>query len=350
MSFDPNAAAAVDSGVFGLLCSEKESTLVYIPVPWEATTSYGGGTANGPRAILEASHQVDLFDYEVFRPYEPGLYMLEESSEIRQWNEEAKAHARLVIEAAGNIDDNPELRAALHRVNALGERLNDSVRETTQGLLAQGKIAAVVGGDHSTPFGALQAVAERYPSFGVLHFDAHSDTRQAFEGFVWSHASIFHNVLERIPQVTQLVQVGIRDFCEEEWEYCRSQGKRVKVFFDADLSQSGFDGTPWTKSVDYMISSLPKDVWVSFDIDGLDPRFCPHTGTPVPGGLDFNQAIFVISSLVRSGRRIIGFDLNEVAPDPRGESEWDANVGARLLYKLSAWTLVSQGKVKLHKR
>src|SRR6185437_1373919 len=93
-----------------------------------------------------------------------------------------------------------------------------------------------------------------------------------------------------------------------------------------------------------IISELPQDVWISFDIDGLDPKLCPHTGTPVPGGLDFHEALYLIRELAESGRRIIGFDLNEVAPDPTGANEWDANVAARLLYKLSAWTLVSQGK------
>ena len=97
-----------------------------------------------------------------------------------------------------------------------------------------------------------------------------------------------------------------------------------------------------------MVSSLPKKVWVSFDIDGLDPKFCPNTGTPVPGGLDFYEANYVLRRLVEAGKKIIGFDLNEVAPDPQGRSDWDANVGARLLYKLTAWMLVSQGKAKLN--
>ena len=97
--------------------------------------------------------------------------------------------------------------------------MNQFVYRKTQAVLNAGKIAAIVGGDHSVPFGALEAVAEKYPSFGVLHFDAHSDTRDAYEGFQWSHASIMRNVLDRIPAVTKLVQVGIRDVCEQEIEY-----------------------------------------------------------------------------------------------------------------------------------
>ncbi|MGK5084918.1 agmatinase family protein [Bdellovibrionota bacterium FG-1] len=339
MTFDPNAAADADSGVFGLPQiaphTENEASLVFIPVPWEATTSYGGGTSEGPSAILKASKQVDLFDLDVTKPYEPGLFMLKESAEIRVLSEEAKAKA--------------QARKMIEVVNSMGEKLNVFVFEETRKILKKGKIAAIVGGDHSVPFGAFQAVAEKYPSFGILHFDAHSDTRIAYEGFQWSHASIMHNALSRIPQITKLVQVGIRDVCEQEIEYCASQGRRVEIFFDRDLQHHKFEGQNWGKTAEEIISYLPQDVWISFDIDGLDPRFCPHTGTPVPGGLDFAEAVYLIRTLAKSGRNIIGFDLNEVAPASSGENEWDANVGARLLYKLTDFTLASQGKVELRR-
>ncbi len=329
--FDPNSAASADSGVFGLPYGENESTLVFLPVPWEATTSYGGGTSQGPQAILAASRQVDLFDLDVLKPYEAGMFFLPESDKILKLNEKAKL-----------------LKSDPRAMNEAGAELNRFVHEETRRLLANGKIVGLVGGDHSTPFGALQAIAEKNQSFGILHFDAHSDTREAFEDFTWSHASILFNVLENIPQVKKLVQVGIRDVCEQEVEYIHGQGERVKTYFDLDLAKWKFSGASWAKICEEIVSQLPNDVWVSFDIDGLDPRFCPHTGTPVPGGLDFNEANFLLATVVRSGRRIIGFDLNEVAPDPTGQSEWDANVGARLLYKLSAWTLASQGKAKLN--
>lgn len=345
--FDPNAAATADSQVFGLPFSEKEAALVFVPVPWEATTSYGGGTSDGPQAIFEASKQVDLFDIDVIKPYEPGLYMRTPDREVRAWNDEAKAEAQKIIEASGIIDGNRALQTALTRVNEFGVKLNNWVRTQTESVLASGKIAAIVGGDHSVPFGALQAVAKHHDSFGVLHFDAHSDTRNAYEGFTWSHASIMHNVLEHIPQVKKLVQVGIRDFCEEEWEYCQAQKNRVAIFFDRMLHEEKFKGVAWNTLANQIVEKLPQDVWVSFDIDGLDPVLCPHTGTPVPGGLSFQEANAVLAALVKSGRRIIGFDLNEVAPHPERLDEWDANVGARLLYKLTAWTLASQGKAKV---
>ncbi|MEK6577760.1 MAG: agmatinase family protein [Bdellovibrionota bacterium] len=347
--FDPNATASENSGVFGLPYTEAEAELVLIPVPWEATTSYGGGTSDGPRAIFEASKQVDLFDLEILKPYEAGIYMCDELNEIRDWNARAKTEAQKIIAAAGVTDDKPALIAALKTVNEYGEKLNHSVYVQTKKLLSAGKLVGVIGGDHSTPFGALQAISEKYKSFGILHFDAHSDTRQAYQGFTWSHASIMYNVLEKLNGVIKLVQVGIRDICEQEVEYTATLKNRVKVFYDQDLALRKLEGAHWDKITKDIISTLPHEVWVSFDIDGLDPRFCPHTGTPVPGGLDYHEALYLISAVVKSGRKIIGFDINEVAPNPRSSEtgdEWDANVGARLLYKLCAWTLASQSKAK----
>lgn len=345
--FDPNAAARPDSGIFGLPHTETEAALVYLPVPWEATTSYGGGTANGPRAIFAASRQVDLFDLEIAKPYETGLFMREPSPLVKVWNDEARPLARAILDTAGGVAGNPELEAALQRVNQLGATLNDWVFAQTADLLNGGKIVAVIGGDHSVPLGAFAAVARHNPHFGILHFDAHSDTRNAYEGFVWSHASIMRNALARIPEITRLVQVGIRDLCEEELNFCAAEGPRVRTFYDRDLTDRKFSGAPFQRIAEEIIDALPESVWISFDIDGLDPALCPHTGTPVPGGLSYHEALAILSRLARSGRRIIGFDLNEVAPNPSGEDEWDANVAARLLYKMSALTLYSQGKATL---
>lgn len=336
---DPNAAAKSDSGIFGLPFSYEESKLVYIPVPWEVTTSYGGGTSNGPQAIFEASKQVDLFDIDLGRPYESGLFMLEESEDVRSWNKKGRALAEKIIEVGGDIAGDSSLEDALREVNVLGEKLNQWVYAETKRHLENGKMVALIGGDHSTPFGALKAICEKVGPIGVLHFDAHSDTRIAYEGFTWSHASIMYNALEKIPQIETLVQVGIRDFCEQEYEYAKSQGDRVAVYYDETLKQRRFKGETWDKIAQEIIEKLPPKVWISFDIDGLDPRFCPHTGTPVPGGLEFSEATYLIKLLARSGRQIVGFDLNEVAPSHDSSDEWDANVGARLLYKMSGWAL-----------
>jgi agmatinase len=343
MTFDPNAAAQAESGIFGLPYGPDQARVVYLPVPWEATTSYGGGTAAGPAAILAASRQVDLFDLEVERPYEAGLHLLEADPRFAEWNLEARPLAERIIAVGGAIGDDAGLMAARERVNHLGAAVNGLVHRQISAVLDAGKIPGLVGGDHSTPFGAIRAAAERHPGLAVLQIDAHMDLRAAYEGFTWSHASIMQNILTHLPGVGRLVQVGIRDFCEEELEFARAQGDRVRVWFDAELASRRFEGRTWAQTVGDIVVGMPADVWISFDIDGLDPRFCPHTGTPVPGGLDFNEAVYLIASVARSGRRIVGFDLNEVAPAPGGADEWDANVGARLLYRLSAWALVSQG-------
>ena len=141
--------------------------------------------------------------------------------------------------------------------------------------------------------------------------------------------------------------MGIRDFCEEEVEFSKSHSNRVKTFYDQDLQRNKFEGASWKTLCEEIVKELPSQVWISFDIDGLDPQLCPHTGTPVPGGLQFAEACYLIRSVALSGRKLIGFDLNEVAPGPDKNNEWDSNVGARLLYKLTAWTLMSQGKAKL---
>lgn len=347
MSFDPNAPAQPGSGIFGLPHAESEALVVLVPVPWEATTSYGGGASDGPKAILEASAQIDLFDLDVDRPYLAGIHMLPEAEEILAANGKGKALAEKIVEAGGAGTDR-ELQEALVRVNALSEHVNVWVEKEAARLLDAGKIVGIVGGDHSVPYGALKALAARRPSFGILHFDAHSDTRRAYEGFVHSHASIMFNVLEDIPQVKKVVQVGIRDLCEEEIAYCKSQGHRVRMFSDREIVNRRHAGEPFARTVEAIVKELPDEVWVSFDIDGLDPRFCPHTGTPVPGGLDTSEVVAILREVARAGRRIVGFDLNEVAPNAHDEhDQWDGNVGARMLYKLIAFTLASQGKAKL---
>jgi agmatinase len=138
-----------------------------------------------------------------------------------------------------------------------------------------------------------------------------------------------YNALQ-LKGVKALVQVGIRDYCEEEMNLINSD-KRVSTFFDRDLKRAQIEGKNWKTLVDAIIKKLPAKVFISFDIDGLDPKMCPNTGTPVPGGLEYEQAIYLMEALIKAKKKIIGFDLNEVAP---GKDEWDANVGARLLFKM----------------
>lgn len=338
-AFDPSSAALHD-GIYGLPFTPEQSRVVLVPVPWEATVSYGAGTADGPRAILEASRQVDLLDRETGRPYEFGIALLPMPAEVRAWSDEARGHALPVIERGGPGED-PALRGAVAAVDALGERMNAWVHAQASLWLAQDRIVGVVGGDHSVPFGAIRAAAEQHPGLGILHLDAHADLRQAYEGFRWSHASIMNNVLRELPGVARIVQVGIRDYCDEEDALIRALPERLRTYFDPDLRRLLFAGEPWGRLAGRIVAELPRLVYVSFDIDALDPGLCPHTGTPVVGGLSFAEAVALLRTVVESGRRIVGFDLNEVAPDPEGRSEWDGNVGARLLYKMIGFALLS---------
>lgn len=355
LTYNPNAAADPNAGIFGLPYSFEDAKVVYLPVPWEATTSYGAGTSHGPEAILNASVQIDVFDLDVKDPYIAGLHALPISKEILEMNEKSKALAQTVIDAYGEISGSPELKKNLAQVNADSKKLNDYVQQEIANILKHGKIPALIGGDHSTPFGAFKAAADVYPEFGILHFDAHSDTRKAYLGFEHSHASIMYNASTQIPQIKKIIQVGIRDFCEEEFEFTSIEKKDLfNVFYDQSISQKKMNNEPFNSIASEIISKLPENVWVSFDIDGLDPRFCPHTGTPVPGGLDYPEAIQILRALAKSGRKIIGFDVVEVAPilNNKGmpaeinqaSDEWDSNVGMRLIYKLSALALASQKK------
>jgi agmatinase len=338
MAFDPDAAAAEGSGIYGLPHTPAEARVVILPVPFEATTSYGGGTSAGPRAIFEASRQVDLFDRETGHPYEAGIAMLDEAPQVAEWNAEAKRIAQSVIARGGVVDE--ETRRAAAIVNDYGERLNEWVYAQTSALLGKEKIAVTLGGDHSVPFGAIRAHAERFPGLGILHLDAHADLRDAYEGFTWSHASIFHCVMTRIAGVARLVQVGVRDLGRAESAMIEASSGRIVTFFDADVAARKEEGTPFAAIADEIVSYLPDDVYLSWDIDGLDPTLCPGTGTPVPGGLSWNEAIGLLRAVVRAKKRIVGLDLCEVSP---GATEWDANVGARLLYKMIGFALLSGG-------
>lgn len=346
MAFDPNAAAALDSGIFGLPHTRDNARIVLLPVAFDATTSYGGGASAGPEAILAASAQVDLFDHQFGRIYEAGIFMMEPDSQIAESSLIARRLAEPII-TKGHAEPNDA--DAVKRIDAACETVNEHTHAVFAHLLREGRIPGLVGGDHSTPFGAIRACAEHVAGLsdgsaglGVLQIDAHMDLREAFEGFAWSHASIMWNVLERIKGVSRLAQVGIRDYCEAEVEYARAQGGRVVTSFDFDWFSRMARGEFLLDLCREALDSLPRHVYVSFDIDGLDPALCPHTGTPVPGGFSFNGVSVLLQALAESGRVIVGFDLNEVSPGPDGADEWDANVGARALYKLCGAALRSQ--------
>ncbi|MBT9395472.1 agmatinase family protein [Hymenobacter sp. NST-14] len=340
--FDPNALGDTSGGIFGLPFTPEEAQVVVVPVPWEVTVSYRAGTAEGPEAMRAASLQVDLYDPDLPNAWRMGLAMEEADETIAAESQELRPRAEGYI---GWLEEGePESGHAEHaavptHINARGQALLEWLKQKTGALLDAGKGVMVLGGDHSTPLGYLHALAERHQEFGILQIDAHCDLRPAYEGFEFSHASIMYNAL-KLPQVKKLVQVGIRDYCQQEADYIDQSNGRVALFADRFLQAEMLGGKSWKKECKKIIAQLPPKVYVSFDIDGLDPKLCPGTGTPVPGGLEFEQALYLLRMVVRSGRTIIGCDLNEVAP---GDTEWNAIVGARLLYHMANWMGVSQG-------
>ena len=331
MSFNPNTRATTDDGIFGLPFNESNSNLVLVGVPFEATTSYLGGTSKAPEKILECSKQVDLYHPYYKDAWNRGIFLrpLSKSKSVLIDNRKAKALATRSRKVS-------EKTAAplIKQVNALSQKTNAWLEKQVRDLHAKNKLVGVVGGDHSVPFASIQEHLKTYPDMGILHFDAHFDLRNAYEGFEYSHASVMRNVIDKL-SASSLVQVGLRDFCEEELSYAKSK-KEITYFLDRDLFQMKATGESWSSITEKILKPLPEKVYVSFDIDGLEPNLCPGTGTPVPGGLTFNEATFVLQQLHASGRKLVGFDLVEVGP-----TEWDGNVGARLLFELSLATLAS---------
>ncbi|HEU5289721.1 MAG TPA: agmatinase family protein [Cyclobacteriaceae bacterium] len=339
-SFDPNAPGG-SNGLFGLPFSIEHAEVVVVPVPWEVTVSYHTGTAQGPQAVLEASSQVDLFVKDIQDAWKLGIAMQPIPQNLVDENNKLRALSSQYIKALEEGKPLDPHDPVLSKINEACENLNIYVKSATQRFLREGKLVGLLGGDHSTPLGFLRALSERYERFGVLQIDAHADLRKAYEGFTYSHASIMYNAL-KIPAVNRLVQVGIRDYCEEEMQVISRAMGRVVTFFDKDIKASQYAGKTWDSICDQIIQQLPDLVYISFDIDGMDPKLCPNTGTPVAGGFEFEQIDYLIKKLVKANKKIIGFDLNEVAP---GATDWDANVGARMLYNLCNWMAVSHKKL-----
>ncbi len=301
--------------IFGQAVAPADARILLLPVPFDATCSYGFGAAHGPAGIAAASGQLDLEDPVFGNPAQAGI-------------------------ALCNAPDfpNPEPLAPPKEIRAVGSLRTAAVRSFSQACLDEGRLFGIVGGDHSCPLGAFQALSAR-GRFSILHIDAHLDLRVAYEGYPESHASIMHNALSSCEGLETLCSVAVRDYCREELGRAAEEGERVRLFPMHDWDHGLASGRSFVELANEAIACLGEELWVSFDIDGLDPSNCPHTGTPVPGGLSFAQATILLELLDQSGRRVLGFDLCEVHGNPEADprdpsSEWDANVGARILYKL----------------
>lgn len=325
---------------FGLPFNTDSARLVLISAPWDVTVSYGTGASYAPDAIIEASTQLDFHDELSPDQWRKGIATADVDYSIHELSQRLRVDAKRVIEhleSGGNVDDDYVVRK-IRRVNEGCAEMNRNIREQAAYWLDADKIVGLVGGDHSTPYGFVCALGARHESFGVLHIDAHCDLRDAYEGFEFSHASVMFNILRDVPQVEKIVQVGVRDYCDAEAKLARDS-KRVELFSDFSLAKAEFEGQTWATQCDVIVAALPDKVYVSFDIDGLTIENCPHTGTPVSGGLTVNKTLYLIDKIVDSGRTIIGFDIVEVVPS--ADEMIDAMVGARVLWKLCGLTLRS---------
>jgi len=327
--FDPNEAA-LNNHLFGLPFDEDECDIHVLPAPWEVTVSYGAGTAQGPEEIRSESAQVDLYDEKFPKGWQRGIWMHEIDEGWAAKSDRLREKAEKYLEAyeRGEVDT-AELKL-LDEINDGCGNFHRWVERKSDKMLSQDKRLILLGGDHSTSLGALRASKKKYDNFGVLQIDAHADLRPAYEGFEYSHASIMYNGLKE-ELMESLTIVGLRDFCHQEAEVIRSESN-IHAFTDKAMNQALFAGQTWTQVCRNIVNTLPDQVYLSVDIDGLDPSLCPNTGTPVPGGLSMAQFLFLLDAVVESGRKFIGADLVEVSP---GNDAWDANVGARVLYAIS---------------
>ncbi len=336
---DPNGVGIVGK-LFGLPFDTNTSEIIVIPVPWDVTASFNDGASMGPKAILDVSSQIDLFLKRIPDAWQLGITMLPFDDAWVTKNNQARKFAIEYIkylEGATNELSEKGKGIILHNINLLSEKINKWVFSQSMKVIDSGKIPVVLGGDHSAPFGLMQAISKSNGEFGVLQIDAHADLRPAYGGFKFSHASIMHNLLS-LDNVSKLVQVGIRDYCQQEFDVMESDS-RITTFYDADLAAQQFDGVLWSNQVNQIISSLPDLIYISLDIDGLEQSYCPNTGTPVSGGLTYNQLVYLFEKIMESDKKILAFDICEVSSTSGG---WDAIVGSKLLYNLANITAVTQ--------
>jgi agmatinase len=338
--FNISGVGVKNNNIFGLPSDYVQSKIIINPAPWEVTASYRTGTSNAPQNILDSSVQIDLYHEEFPELWKIGISMLPIQKNILNQNKILCNYSQDIIKTLeqGHSTNTFSLQSKLDKVNSGCQNFIASLKNQTLDYLKQGKIVVTLGGDHSVSEGAISGHSLHFPSFGVLQFDAHMDLRKDYQGFIHSHASVMHNILDH-PQITNLTQVGVRDYSHEE-ESLAKTNKKINIFSNNWIKKQLFNGISWTEICKKIISSLPENIYISFDIDVLIPSLCPSTGTPVPGGLGFDEIFHLISLLVASKKTIIGFDLVEVSGNA---DSIDAIIGTRALYNLCGFTVLSQG-------
>ena len=278
------------------LAELERSEFVILPVPYEQTTTYQVGTKNGPDAIIAASHEVETFDEELkLEACQAGICTLND------------------LETATSDADG----------------MLEKIYQTTRSLIDNGKKVVMIGGEHTISIGAVKAFKEKYPDLCVLQLDAHADLRDTYQENKYSHAC----VMRRIGEICPFVGVGIRNVSREEHEFIRQS--KTDVFFDRDLSD--IDG--WYEAV---LDKLGPNVYLTLDLDFLDPSIMPSVGTPEPGGLLWYETLDFLRELVH-GRNVMGLDVVELCP-VRGLAAPDF-LAARLIYKIISYMAAKKEKL-----
>ncbi len=339
-TFDPNGTIPDNGNYFGIPLSPEDAALVLISAPWDITVSQRAGSSYAPDAIIEASRKVDFFEPMAPYSWRKGIATAPIDYTLQDMSHRLRSDAERVIKLHDDIGsfafDHLVYERRLRRVNDATEQMIDNIYNQSKQWLDKGKIVGLVGGDQSTAYGHIKAVAERYDSIGILHIDSGLDLRDGYRGFALSSDSVMYNVMRDIKGVDRLVGVGVRAFAPAEWEMATSD-PRIKLFTGQQMWSQHFEGVNWSAICDDIIAELPDNVYVSLDIDGLTIECSPHTGTSVAGGLRFPEVVYLLGRIVDSGRRIVGFDLTEVVPDL--EDKTDAAVASRLLYNMCSMAL-----------
>ena len=264
---------------------------VILPAPYDFSTTYQSGTRWGPRAIIDASRNMELWDEELGATYRAGIHTL------------------------------PELEPTALGPEAMAER----VERAADWILARGKLPVMLGGEHSLTAGMVRAAHQRFPKLSVLQLDAHGDMRDSYLDSKYSHACVMRRVRERVPAAS----VGIRSISEEEAAHLKAHP--APIWSVRQFRALRGDWKP-------ILEALSGDVFVTFDVDALDPAIMPGTGTPEPGGLDWYEAVDLLAAVSRRSR-IVGFDVVELAPIP-GIVASDF-LAARLVYRMIGLALAS---------